>query len=175
VACAGQPLPSQRPIRFGFGGGLSVPTSDARDAFENGVNGQAYLLVNTGFLPPFRINLGYAKFDYKEAILGATGESQSLSGVAPFSFDLFRAGPVRPYIVAGLGAFNVKDVLASSATGDNETSSTHFGIDGGAGLALRIGPLEGFIEGRIQNVYTNEGVIDTRSIRAVPITFGFLF
>lgn len=70
MACAGQPLPSQRQIRFGFGGGLSVPTSDARNAFENGVNGQAYLLVNTGFLPPFRINLGYAKFDYKEAILG---------------------------------------------------------------------------------------------------------
>ena len=168
-------MPAQRPIRIGFGGGFSVPTSDARKAFENGINGQAYLLVSSGFLPPFRINLGYEKFDLKDAILGgATGESTILSGVAALSFNLFQLGPVRPYVVAGLGAFNIKDVL-ESAGGEAETSSTHFGIDGGAGLALRIGPIEGFIEGRVQNVYTEAGVVDAKNIRAIPVTFGILF
>jgi hypothetical protein len=167
-------LPAQ-PIRIGFGGGFSVPTSDARKAFENGINGQAYLLVSSGFLPPFRINLGYEKFDLKDAILGgATGESTILSGVAALSFNLFQLGPVRPYVVAGFGAFNIKDVL-ESAGGEAETSSTHFGIDGGAGLALRIGPIEGFIEGRVQNVYTEAGVVDAKNIRAIPVTFGILF
>ena len=133
------------------------------------------LLVSSGFLPPFRINLGYEKFDLKDAILGgATGESTILSGVAALSFNLFQLGPVRPYVVAGLGAFNIKDVL-ESAGGEAETSSTHFGIDGGAGLALRIGRIEGFIEGRVQNVYTEAGVVDAKNIRAIPVTFGILF
>jgi hypothetical protein len=48
-------------------------------------------------------------------------------------------------------------------------------IDGGAGIALKIGRLEAFIEGRVQNVYTNEGAIDASTIRAVPVTFGILF
>lgn len=168
-------MPGQRPIRVGIGGGFAVPTSDFKKAFDNGINGQAYLLINSGFLPPFRVNLGYEKFDLKDAVLGAvTGESTILSGIAALNIDLFRLGPVRPYLVAGMGAFNIRDVLQTAGT-ETETSSTHFGIDGGAGIALRIGPIEGFIEGRVQNVYTDEGIIDASSIRAIPITFGILF
>lgn len=171
-------MPGRRLIRVGFGGGLSVPTSHAADALDNGINGQAYLLIDTGFLPPFRLNLGYQKFDYKQAILGgaATGESSILSGVAGLSIDLFRIGPLRPYITAGLGAFRISDELDTGAgTVTDPEPTVRFGIDGGAGLAIRIGPLEGFIEGRIQNVYTEAGVIDTKTIRSIPVTFGLLF
>ena len=173
-------VPQRRLIRFGFGGGLSVPTSHAADALDNGVNGQAYLLIDTGIVPPFRFNLGYQKFDFKEAILSggaASGQSTILSGVGGMTVDLFRLGPIRPYVTAGLGAFHIKDDLnAGTTTPDGTTTSTtRFGIDGGAGLALRIGRLEGFIEARLQNVYTEAGVIDTRTITAVPVTFGILF
>jgi hypothetical protein len=168
----------RRLIRIGFGGGVSVPTNDVASALDNGINGQAYLLIDTGILPPFRFNLGYQKFDFKEAILGgASGESTILSGVGGISMDLFRVGPVRPYITAGLGAFHITDQLDAQTTTpeDESTSTTRFGIDGGAGLALRIGRLEGFIEARLQNVYTEAGFIDTRTITAIPVTFGVLF
>jgi hypothetical protein len=97
--------------------------------------------------------------------------------------DLFRIGPLRPYVTAGLGAFSITDAIESLGTPTAEvstqtlgsTTTTRFGIDGGAGLALKLGRLEGFIEARLQNVYTEAGAIDTRSIRSVPVTFGILF
>lgn len=51
-------------ISLGFGGGVIVPTGDARDTFKDGVTGQAFVLVHLGPLPALRFNLGYDKFDY---------------------------------------------------------------------------------------------------------------
>jgi hypothetical protein len=51
----------------------------------------------------------------------------------------------------------------------------HFGVDGGAGLAISIGRVSVFTEGRVQNIYTNDtGVIKRKSITQVPVTFGIL-
>ncbi|MGH7469444.1 MAG: outer membrane beta-barrel protein [Longimicrobiales bacterium] len=168
-----QPVQAQRHfVRIGFGGGVSVPTSNTADALKNGINGQAFLLLDPGIGFPFRFNLGYQKFDFKEAILGTavTGESQILSGVAGLTLNLFSLGPLRPYITAGVGAFSLKET-----TGEVSESNMRFGIDGGGGLALKLGRLEAFVEGRVQNVYTEAGVIDTKTIRAIPVTFGILF
>ncbi len=162
-------------LRIGFGGGLSVPTSHAADALKSGVNGQAYVLLNPGI--PLRFNVGYQKFNFKDALLAGAGEngsSQILSGVAGLSINLLQLGPIRPYITAGAGAFSLKDEFTAGGT-STSTTNTKFGIDGGGGIALRLGRLEAFVEGRVQNVYTDQGVIDTKSIRAVPVTFGILF
>lgn len=172
-------MPGRHLVRIGFGGGVSVPTSHAADAFENGVNGQAFLLFDTGVLPPLRFNLGYQRFDFKDAITGgATAQSSILSGVAGLRIDLLKLGPVRPYITGGVGAFHISDDLDESTglpVADASTSTTRFGVDGGGGISLRIGRLEAFIEGRVQNVYTEKGVIDAKSIQSVPVTFGILF
>jgi opacity protein-like surface antigen len=168
---------SSRTLRIGFGGGVTVPMSNAADAFDNGINGQGYLLINLGVLPPLRFNLGYQKFDLKKtASTAVSGSTRILSGVAGLSIDLVQLGPLRPYVTAGVGAFNVKDdvedglLLPEGAA----TSATKFGIDGGAGIALRIGRLEGFVEARVQNVFTEAGVVDASTIRSVPLTFGIL-
>src|SRR5690606_7721204 len=115
--------PERHFIRIGFGGGVIVPTDDAADAFDNGVNGQAFLLIDPGLGFPIRLNLGYQKFDWKDALFpGVTGgESQILSGVAGLTFDLFRIGPVRPYLMAGLGAFNLKETLEGTAADGSTT------------------------------------------------------
>lgn len=159
-------------IRLGIAGGVDVPTSHAGDVFRSGLHGQGFLLVNLGFLPSLRFNLGYSRFDYKADASqtipeGAT--SRILSGVVGLKMDLLH-GPVRPYLLAGLGAFNLK-----SSSDAASSSSTKFGIDGGAGLSFKLGRIDGFIEGRIQNVYTDKGMIDTKSIKTIPVTFGIIF
>ncbi len=51
---SGQPL-TARTIRIGFGGGVSVPRGDYKDALKNGVNGEGFLLVDPpGPFPPLR-------------------------------------------------------------------------------------------------------------------------
>jgi hypothetical protein len=168
-------MPERHLIRIGFGGGVSVPTSDAADALKSGINGQAYLLIDPGLGFPIRLNLGYQKFDLKDALLGgATGESRILSGVGGINMNLFSLGPIRPYLTAGVGAFNVHQEI-TGGPGEISESTTKFGIDGGGGIALKLGRLEAFIEGRIQNVYTEQGVIDSKTIRSIPVTFGILF
>ncbi|MDQ3698284.1 MAG: hypothetical protein M3373_09695 [Gemmatimonadota bacterium] len=163
-----------RAVRVGFGGGMSVPVGDAREAFENGINGQGYLLIRLGALPAVRLNLSYQRFDLKDLVTGgADAHTQIFGGTGGLTVSLLR-GPIRPYVTAAVGAFNIKSVMESPG-GDSDESSTQFGIDGGAGVALRLGRIDGFVEARIQNVYTDEGLVDTKSIRVIPVTFGLLF
>jgi opacity protein-like surface antigen len=171
-------ISSRKPlVQVGFGGGMSVPTSNAKEAFENGVHGRGFMLLNIPGLPSFRFDLSATKFDWKEAVIGSAtmqGESQVLAGLANLSIDLFK-GPIRPYVMAGVGAFHIRNELQAEGETDETSSQTRFGIDGGAGLAFKIKRLEMFVEGRVQNVYTERGVIDTKSIQTVPVTFGIIF
>ncbi len=173
----------QHLFRIGAAGGVVVPTSDARNALKQGVQGQAFVLVN--LLPgmPLRFNLGYQRFDLAQAIGAATtptiegGSTRILSGVAGTQLDMLH-GPVRPYITLGLGGFDVTRMMsaaAGAASGATDISQLKFGIDGGVGVALKIGRLDAFIEGHMQNVYTDRGLIDAKSIQAVPVSFGVLF
>jgi len=172
-------LSNRKPlVQVGFGGGMSVPTSNAKEAFENGVHGRGFMLLNLPGLPSFRFDLSATKFDWKEALPGApatmTGESLVLGGLGNISINLLK-GPIRPYVMAGVGAFHIRNQLQTSGEPDESSSQTRFGVDGGAGLAIKIKRLEMFVEGRVQNVYTERGVIDTKSIQTVPVTFGIIF
>ncbi len=174
-------------LRIGAAGGVVVPTSDTRQALKQGVHAQAFVLLNLLRGVPLRVNLGYQKLDLKQALSAATssgigasatpgsdpGSTRIISGVAGTQYDLLH-GPVRPYVIVGLGGFDVTKMM-SAAAGSTSVSQLNFGIDGGAGLALKLGRLDAFIEGHVQNVYTQSGLIDARSIRAVPVSFGVLF
>ena len=176
---------SDRPIQIGFGGGVAVPREGATAReLEAGVQGQGFVLVRLpAGLPPLRFNVDYArqKFARPTAVRPgaaltdtAAAERTALAGVAGMRLDLLR-GPVRPYVVAGVGAFSVKDAL-DVAGGTRDYSNVNFGLDGGAGLAIRLGPISGFVEARLQNVYTKQqGLIDTKSIQSIPVTFGLVF
>lgn len=168
----------ERPIRVGFGGGVTVPTSDYRDALENGINGQGFVLFRLPGLPlSLRGTLNYNRFEFKPEGLpdeNFDGTTQILAGLANVTFDLISAGPIRPYLLAGLGAFNVRTRLEEDGVSDSD-SRTNFGIDGGAGLKMRLFGLDAYIEGRVANVYTDEGLVDTRSIQYIPVTFGIMF
>ena len=173
---------STRPIRIAFGGGVSVPTGDYKKAFDNGINGQGSIIFNLGGLPlNLRADLSYNRFTTETtfATPGGAGElditHQMLGALGNVTLPL-GTGPVRPYIMAGLGAFNIRETAdpEGSSEGDTDTS-TKFAINGGAGIALRFLGLDAFIEAKLQNVYTDEGAIDVKSIRIVPVTFGIVF
>jgi hypothetical protein len=162
-------------LSVGFGGGAIVPVGKAQDNFKSGYTGQGFLLIHLGPLPAIRINLAFQKFDYKEALgIPSNAHTNVLSGTGGLQINLLPA-PVRPYITAGIGAFNIQSVADSTGGASTSQSKVHFGVDGGAGLAVTIGRVSAFGEGRVQNIYTNDtGVINKKSITQVPILFGIL-
>lgn len=173
---------NQRRLQIGIGGGAIVPRTNAR--FQDvltGATGQAYLLLRIapGF-PALRIGADVAHMKFGKAQTGfgeeRAGDTRTqLGGIASLRFDLL-PGPVRPYILAGVGAFNIRDAFQKGGLADSTFSTTKIGVDGGAGLSFRMGRIAGFVETRIQNVYTREGgLINTKSIQAFPVTFGLIF
>ncbi|NOT33240.1 MAG: outer membrane beta-barrel protein [Candidatus Eisenbacteria bacterium] len=176
-------MPSTRPIVFGIGGGIAMPLNEAGDALDRGFNGNAYVRFQPAMLPfGFGVNVSFSKFDLSDAEVtsgvpspGASpiGTSQMLAGLADLKFDLIK-GPVRPYVLLGLGAYNLSTDLEGAST--ESVSETRFGVNGGAGLSIQIGPMRLWGQGRVDNMYTEEGgLVDTKSIQVVPVTFGLEF
>jgi Outer membrane protein beta-barrel domain len=166
---AQQPIANNYILSLGVGGGATIPTGNGGNSVKTGMNGQAYALVQLpGFLA-LRFNFGYQKFEYT-----TPGTSEILSGVGGLQINLLR-GPVRPYITAGVGAFELR---APTDTGSVASSSTmsriNFGVDAGAGLAVVVGRVSAYAEGRVQNVYTKDGgfIKSAKQISVVPVTFG---
>jgi hypothetical protein len=166
---------------LGIGGGVAVPVSDAKDALKNGFNGLAYARAQVPGLPiSFGVQVAFQKFDLKDGTVttysGYTGtpttstaSASLLAGLGEVKLDLLH-GPIQPYVTVGLGAYDVHTDLGSDAT---SASKTRFGLNGGAGLAARIGSLHAFVQGRVDNVYSsNGGIINAKSIQVVPVTVG---
>ena len=164
---------SNRIVSIGLGGGVSVPVSDARDAFKTGFNGQGFVRLNLRMLPVApRLDFTFSHFNLDDAKVGNTGTGQVLAGIANLQLFLLQGGPVRPYVVAGLGAYNVKTEVDNTNVGD--VSDTRFGVNGGAGVILKFGSLfSAYAEGRVDNVFTDKGgLVAADQIQVVPVTFG---
>lgn len=173
-AQAGLPISPKRLVSFGVGGGMSVPVNDAGDAFKSGVNAQGFVRFNLPKLPVVpRIDLGYSRFDFDESQLGLPGTGQILSGLANMQVFLLPVGPIRPYVVGGVGAYDFK--TETEGTSGVSQNDLRFGINGGAGVVLKLGMVSAYIEGRVDNVYTEQGLIDTKQVQVVPVTFGVVF
>jgi opacity protein-like surface antigen len=150
------------------------------------VNGAGFVLVNLfgAGLPSLRFAFTYDRFDYKPTVangaVGSTsttnpGSSQIFGGTGGIKIHLV-PGPVSPFVMAGVGAFNVRDLVNATSGAQTTFSKTNFGVDGGGGIELKLGRLSAFAEGRIQNVFTQStGLIKRNSIQSVPVTFGILF
>lgn len=174
VAASAQVGLAKRLVTVGVGGGMSVPVSDAGDAFNNGFNVQGFARLNVPKLPVMpRFDLNFSRLAIDESQVGIPGTQQILSGLANLQISVLPLGPVRPYVVAGLGAYNLK--TETEGVTPTSESKTHFGINGGAGVALHLGMINGFIEGRVDNVYTEEGAIDANQVQFIPVTFGLTF
>jgi hypothetical protein len=172
-----------RLVQFGIGGGAIIPRTNAR--FQDvltGATGQAFLLIRIApGLPSIRLGADFSRMkfgDPTQTVAGTLAGSTrtQVGGIASLRFDLLH-GRVRPYLLGGVGAFSIRDAVTVSGSFINTNlSTTEVGIDGGGGISFSLGRLRGFVESRVQNIYTkDEGLINTKAIQAIPITFGLIF
>ena len=165
-----------KPFQIGFGGGVSVPVSDAKNALKTGWHGTGILRLNMPGLPfDLRGAFSYSHFKLDPASTGYEGTGRMLSGLGNVTYKLPFPGPLKPYITAGLGAFNLKADPDSSGA-PSPASKTRFGIDGGVGVQFGLMGVHGFVEGKLQNIYTDQGfnsaVTKDINTQIIPVTFG---
>ncbi|HXL15749.1 MAG TPA: hypothetical protein VN972_06680, partial [Methylomirabilota bacterium] len=73
-AALGSPIPMVHPIQIGFGGGASVPLSDAKDAFKSGWHASGIVRLNLPMMPfGFQGNFSYHHFSLDEQNVGFAG------------------------------------------------------------------------------------------------------
>ena len=167
ITIAGAGSLSAQGVRFGIGGGLLMPLGTYKDFDKMGwvVGGDAtYWLL--GAPVGIRADVQYSQTSEKSGVGAHT--TKIIGGLAEVVYGLGKkADGVRPYILGGLGYYNVK-VSASGAS----ASESKVGFGGGAGLAFKLGPSGArfFVEGKYVSVSTSGG-----STNFIPIRAGIRF
>jgi hypothetical protein len=160
VALAGAmdaaPLAAQG-VRFGAGGGPTFILEEGGGT-DFHVMGTAAFGGSAERPLSFRVDGMYQ--------LGDAANILSGTGNAVYSFQVSDETSFRPYLIGGVGVYNV------NPDSDLVDSSTEFGINAGAGFIVPIGQgtTRLFGEARFHNVFT-EG----ESTNLLPITIGIMF
>lgn len=169
-------------LRFGLGGGVSLPVNHVKDTLKNGyvLQGVVSLLL-PGSPFALRATANYNRFQGRDTFTTSAGVSHGtiVSGLGNLSFYLIHSGFLQPYVSAGLGAFSVGTTTTTNGV-DSTDTKLHFGINAAAGVELHFSPsVSGYVEARLENVYTDQGfsaeVTDVNNIRVLPIVFGIMF
>jgi hypothetical protein len=146
-------------IRFGVGGGLTMPIGTYGDFDKAGWHALGVLQFPIGHAPLHgRVDAMYGQTSHdvgsgSTTLTGATGDILYHIGD--------RAASVRPYILGGLGFYNVDFGGASESK---------FAFGAGGGILFSIGTMHAFLEGRYMSVQTSGS-----SLNFLPITLGLLF
>ena len=181
LACAPLAARAQvdaRAVSFGIGGGASVPVSDARNSYRTGFNGGAFLRLDLGALPlAVRADCVYQNFELRPAAIPPAGSpgggTGTLLGGLGDALLYMRRGGVRPYLIAGLGAYSVRTEF--DADGLPTKTETRLGAHGGAGLVLTFGSLVLYAEGTLDHLAPRGGEPASSAIQVVPVTMGVIF
>lgn len=158
------------PFSFGVSAGAAVPTGDQSSDVETGYSVDGIIGLRVPTLPiSFRGEVGYTRFGIKGA---DNSYIRSISGVANAVYT-FSAGPtaiVRPYLIGGVGAYNLRATAKLGNVTVTENAGTKIGLNGGIGLEIPLSGITGFGEVRYASVFT-EG----SNTSYVPIRFGLRF
>jgi hypothetical protein len=146
-------------IRFGVGGGLTMPIGTYGDFDKAGWHVMGVLQFPIGQSPLHgRVDAMYGQTSHDVG-----GGNTTLTGAtADLLYHLGdRASSVRPYVLGGLGFYNI------DAFGASESK---FAFGAGGGILFSIGTMHAFLEGRYMSVQTSNN-----SLNFLPITLGLLF
>jgi opacity protein-like surface antigen len=152
-------------VRFGLGAGLTLPLGDYSTADKLGFHGMGILQMPLRNSPVhLRADVMFSTTSHKG---GVSGSSRLIGGTFDALYHLGdRASSARPYVLGGLGLFNVH-----ADFGGTTASSTNVALGLGGGVLFGIGAtMHGFAEARFMDVFTSGG-----STTFVPITVGLMF
>ncbi len=146
-------------IRFGFGVGATLPMSDYGNVDKMGYHVLGVLQMPIKASPVhIRVDVMYSQTSH-DVVSGNTTLFGSTVDALYHLGD--RAASARPYILGGLGLYNVDAGGASEA-------KLAFGF--GGGLLFGLSGLNAFVEARYMSVQTSGS-----SLTFVPITVGLMF
>ncbi|MEO7138280.1 MAG: outer membrane beta-barrel protein [Gemmatimonadales bacterium] len=155
---------------FSLGGGASIPLSTFGDFAKTGFNGMvAVSFAPSSFPLGIQIDGMYQRLKNEDIIPGGRS-SQIIQGTGNliYKFKTSEESTFRPYLIAGAGIYNFKQVSGSDVAGPGEgNTGTDFGLNGGAGFDFKTGGIGLFLEGRFHNVFTSG-----ENVKFIPITLG---
>ena len=150
---------AQRPFTVGLSAGASIPLSDLSDTHKVGYNAAAHLGINMpASAVGFRLEGFYNKFAAQDDLLDS--DRRIAGGNVNITYAFSGTG-MRPYVIGGVGSYNVKD--------DGGPSSTEFGINAGVGAKFQLSGLGTFVEARLHTISGEP------QLQFIPITFGIEF
>jgi opacity protein-like surface antigen len=153
-------------LHFGFEGGISYPQGDAKDSFDNGWNGGALLVWNPPVIPVgLRVDGLYHRLDGSTA---AAGNAEVLSATANVVVG-FRAILLKPYFLAGVGAYRL-DFSGASGLSAFRGKSNETGWNAGAGVSISLRNIDLIVEARYHSVSSSGG-----RFKFVPVSIGLVF
>lgn len=167
VVMGASAVEAQSPVRFGLGGGLTMPQSDLGDAFKSGFHGQVMLGFGMMALPvKLRADLSYNNLGAEDGgLLGSDDDFRAIGGALNAIVGMGGIG-VKPYLTGGAGFYNWK-------VGDGDAQND-FGLNGGVGLEFSLTGMSTFLEVRYVKLFVGDE-FDDLSAAFVPITFGIMF
>jgi hypothetical protein len=169
---AGASAQSAPGVHVGVAAGTGSPAGDTKDTFETGFNGSAFLNWTPAASPVgLRVEGMYHNMGVESEASPDTGDAEIIAGLAG-AVIAPKNGTVKPYAVAGGGAYNVDvDRLGLVATrGYNETE---LGWNAGGGVAFPLGKTNVFVEARYHSINTDGR--DVERIQLIPVTVGIVF
>jgi hypothetical protein len=174
---SGAPTATAAPVQIYLGGGATIPIDDAEQVFETGWNLRGH--VQTEILGPlFRLR-GTVAYDelglqFPEGDT-STGDASFASGMGGLTIGPW-LGPIRPYAGLDLGAIFVTIEQQLETGGSVKADEVKFGVAGALGAEVKLGAIGLFVEGRLQDIFTEEGfnpaAIQLEDTQLVPVTFG---
>jgi len=147
-------------IRFGVGGGLTLPMGTFADIDKSGWHLLGLIQLPISASPiHLRFDAMYGQTSHK----GGGGNTTLTGATADLVYHLGdRAASVRPYVLGGLGFYS------ADFGGGSSESKLAFGL--GGGILFSVGTMHAFLETRYMSVQTSGS-----SLTFLPISLGVMF
>jgi opacity protein-like surface antigen len=160
------PTASAQGIRWGVGAGLLMPIGDYGDfdkmGFTGGIGGTYRMPGGLGI----RGDLSYSTTSEKSG--GTPHTTKIMGGMASLVYALSGAAGARPYLMGGLGMYNVKADAGGLSSDDTNIA---FAFGAGVSFPMGTGGSRLFAETRYTSVSTSGGATTFLPI-IVGISFG---
>lgn len=162
---------AQAQVSLGVGGGAVLPTGSMADAHSMGWSLTAVARVKP---PASPLGLQVDGFYNRFGLDNVDGNTQIIGGTANAVFAFPGASAAQPYLVGGVGLYNMKISIDGLGSG----SDTKFGLNAGAGFDFGLGNAKLFADARFHAIL--KGAIDSESFEEttavmIPVTVGLRF